>query len=340
MALGYGSLTPEAAEVVMARERGNQPVSGTKDESGMLVDEFLQEPLGSDVIEGGVGDPATNSAYRITGKDGRARYQNQDTGRFTKNPLSQDQLAETRAMRNSGNISAGISEDIFNESTSLVIGAQYKDDNIRAGLTLETLAKVGGGVELDKTGFAASGQALAKAEIGYASAAFGNEDVGSVKLNAASSTEGSVQISAKAQKGGPLGVKADIGAKGKLEAVVLQFQSRVQTAEVDVPFTFGILKAQANAEGDFNVGGVGIAGGVGVATLETKPGVRVYVGAGLTPGIGGRGHLGIEVSVDSQRAREVYNNVTNTAGVIYNNTTRVINSTQDYLRQRHEQFTK
>jgi hypothetical protein len=64
------------------------------------------------------------------------------------------------------------------------------------------------------------------------------------------------------------------------------------------------LSLEGQAEG--HVVGLGISGHAGVKTLETRPGIRATVGAGLTAIVGGELNLTANVSV-APRVVSAYN---------------------------------
>jgi hypothetical protein len=212
--------------------------------------------------------------------------------------------------------------------------------DVTLGATLEGGVKVGGEVELNKEGLNVSGSASAKAALVYARGEFENPELGTASFNVGSTAQARAEAKLQLETGGPLGVKGTVGGSASAEAVALKFSGRYESPDVEVPLTFGILQAHVVASGDINVGGIGGSVEGGVGTLETKPGVSAYVGAGLTPLVGGRGKVNVELSVNTERALEVYNDVARSAAEVYNNTIKVVNSIQEYWRSKYQEYTR
>jgi hypothetical protein len=262
------------------------------------------------LINKNVRDPVLNRALRIRGKDGVVRFQDPETGKFVKNPLSSEQIAKTRREGFEDVVELEVKTEIFKKEAegSLELTPQLTagsgDDFVRAGLLLEGKAGVEVEAALSKDGLKLGAGGAATAELSYASGQI-TGDLGKASFDVGSKAEAKGEVALQGQLGGPLGVQADLSARGKLEAVALQFQGSAETAEVDL--LFGLVQVKAKAEGEFNVLGVGIQGEASVQTLKTKPGIRVRVGAGATALIGGKVKGTVEVSFNKEKIVDTFN---------------------------------
>ena len=256
--------------------------------------------------------------FRIRGKDGRVRFNDTETGFFTKNPFSSEQLAEARKNGFDNPVDLEASTTLFERSVAgdfeLVefgrVGSG--DDFARAGVLLAGQAGVKGEAALNKDGLELSGSAGAFGEVSFASGQV-QGDLGKASFDVASTAEAKVEGALTGKLGGPLGVQGDVSVGGKAEAVALKFSGSAETSDVSI--LFGIVDLKAKVDGDFNVLGAGISGEAGIATLKSKPGVRVKVGAGATALIGGKIKGSVEISFNKDN---FFNAVDNTVEFIRN----------------------
>ncbi len=281
-------------------QTGDENTQKTSTEVTKTSDPVALEAL----IQGNVAGPDVNKVLRIRGKDGIVRFQDPETGKFAKSPFSREQLEESRKNGFKDAVEFEVKTTIFKEEVKGTfeitpqLTAGSGDDFIRAGLLLEGAAEVKVDASLGKDGVAVGAEASANAGLSLASGQ-AKGDLGKASFDIGATAEAKAGVALKAQRGGPLGVQADLSASGKLEAVALQFQGSAETADVDV--LFGFVKVKAKVEGDFNVGGIGIAGEAGVQTLKSKPGIRVKVGAGVTALLGGKIKGSVEISFDTKK---------------------------------------
>jgi hypothetical protein len=305
--------------------------------------EKAAEEASSQGVEPSIGEdvrgPEMNRAYGT----GNGRYRDTQTGQYTKSPFSSEQLEETQQKRFTNEFGVTLLQgDLVDLKGAVALTPQLGllGGDVTLGATLEGGVKVGGEVELNKEGLNVSGSASAKAALVYARGEFENPELGTASFNVGSTAQARAEAKLQLETGGPLGVKGTVGGSASAEAVALKFSGRYESPDVEVPLTFGILQAHVVASGDINVGGIGGSVEGGVGTLETKPGVSAYVGAGLTPLVGGRGKVNVELSVNTERALEVYNDVARSAAEVYNNTIKVVNSIQEYWRSKYQEYTR
>jgi hypothetical protein len=228
------------------------------------------------------------------------------TGHFVKDPFSKEQLFGTAQDRFQGEAKLNLGKGVLFEAGGVyAFGPQgeFFDGSVRLGVKHEHLASVGGSADIDLTKgkFELSGDAVLKGGLELAGAKI-EGDLGKLSATVGSRAEASIKASAKFGLGGNSYVNVDVGGGGKLEAIALQFSGKAESTEVNL----GLFSVKATTTGDFNVGGIGVAIEGGVKTLQTKPGVRMYLGAGLTALIGGRAKLSVDVSLNMDTIKSTY----------------------------------
>lgn len=282
-------------------------------------------------LSGPGADTASNRNYIGRGKDGRIYQNDVNTGRFAKSVLSPDRLAETVKQNTDVNLEVTLAkvggsktffevktgqDDVFGDGSLVVAGP-----HAAANGTAEAKFAV------DKSGVFAEGKLGGDAEIRYGEAT-AKGALGKLDLTVGSVAEANVALKATVRTGGPIGVKGEVAGKGEIGAALIKGEAKYQAPEAS--FFDGIVNVKAGIKAEGHLVGIGASAEAGVKTLESKVGVKAFVGAGLTALVGGKLKGEVEISINTDRLGAKINEITNATENFIDDISRTYETAQDY----------
>ncbi len=238
-------------------------------------------------------DPATNRRASFNGYT-----KDTASGRYARSVFNTQDLIATRNSKPfSGELGVNLGES-YNylfapQSVGRLIEVGVGENHIGFGTKALAQSVYGGGAEYTYgEGVTASIGAAVEAKATYVEG--GAKGVlGSIDAEAGSSAKASarVQVGAKIINGR---INADIGGNFGAEAVALSGTVHYQAPTFDL----GLVEIQPGVVLQGNLGGIGGKLEGGIYTLKNSTGIKIYTGAGITPGIGGniRGDTTIQIA--------------------------------------------
>lgn len=237
--------------------------------------------------------PGSEARRAYTGRGNR----DVETGQYSSSVLSKKSLRKTQQDNFAADaqiklLETDLYEDKLREYRST--GGAVGDDLFGASVGIDALAKHSGSLVgvIDKDGLNFELARSATAEATYASA-WGRSDLGDIQIGVGSVAAAEIHAASVVKYSPDQGLKVDISGGGKLEAALFKGVIEGKTAEMDL----GILNLTLEAKAEGHAVGIGGSAEGGFKTLETKPGVRAYLGAGLTPLFGGKVTVASSVSL-------------------------------------------
>lgn len=211
-----------------------------------------------------------------------------------RSPLSQSELEKTQQRNTSVGFEFKAENKLFESNTQIKILGE--DSNL---FVVESSSgiKTSGVLSASDKELDVSIEAATKSALVIAGDQF-DTGIGSARVDVSSTVETGGAAAVRANRHGVIAE-----ARFKAEAVALQASGSFESKEFDA-FFFNI-KVQAN--GDLNAGGLG--GALGGGGALTRNGGRVFVEAGLTPGIGARGKFAIDVKFNHENISDTLNKI-------------------------------
>jgi hypothetical protein len=283
------------------------------------------------IIEENPGTIETNKVF----VDSNGRLRNAK-GQFAASPFSDEQLEESQKENLFTKESAFEAKyEIFKSSANIPLVTPLNFDVLgfqgQVGLNLESLTLAQAQLTLNNNGLSGSLSETAKAGLVYSQGGISGQ-YGEANYQIASTAQEQAGVNATVNNKG-----VDLNASAGFLAAAFQASGKVQTAKVDIPGTFGIFQAQAEVEGQFNAGAIGLQGGIGFQVNSS--GLRFTEQAGATPVVGGSEKVTVQISINTQAAVQVYQQAAATASTIYNNTVSAVQSVQNYWQNVYNKLT-
>ena len=114
---------------------------------------------------------------------------------------------------------------------------------------------------------------------------FGAKLEGNVATGAALNAEGKISL----KLGGMSGVTTDIGLSGSADAALLRAQGKAE-----FPVQLGPLTLKPSVQVEGQAVAIGVSGGAGFKTYETKTGGSMYISGGAAALFGAKAKLGLD----------------------------------------------
>lgn len=272
-----GWVADQIASGRLAAMSPSESMPASEGERKMMLDKNLMKPEGRSAY-------ATDSGYRDT-----------KSGQYSKSPFSDGAKSFNASMESEyvligAKTSGPLTSSLPIENGNYIGARQFGDYQAESKVVLT------GKNSLIPSSLDAKLSAGARYGIQYAQGAaegatdvlganFGAKVEGNVSTSAALNAEGKVSL----KPGGRSGVTTDIGLSGTADAAVLRAQGKAE-----FPIQLGPLTLKPSVQIEGQAVAIGVSGGVGFKTYETRTGGSMYISGGAAALFGAKVKLGLD----------------------------------------------